>query len=123
MARPKKTAGGSPTDYQLVNVHFNDKERAEFIAWADGLEGNVENDLLDIADGGFKVSFSRDNYNETYVTSLTAKTPINVKLKNHVFVIRHSDPIKCMALAAYTFRILLRGGEQQLPEMEGEHSW
>jgi len=121
MARtPNKTSFG---EYKLVNVYFNDRERVEYEKWFADLDQVQLTDLHLVVEGGFKVSQSYDDHNESYVVALTGKKPFNKALKSMVFVIRHADYHKACLLATYFYAVILAGGEQLPKSMSSELDW
>ena len=109
--------------YKLENVHFNEVEKREYRDWADNTSDILRSDLLPVVEGGFKVSYSFDEYNETYICSITGKKPPNPKLKNQVFVLRHADFEKVGSLAVYFFTVLLDQGRTVPKAMVSETDW
>jgi len=122
MGRPKQDTKKTG-DYRIINVWLTGAEKTEFEMWERASERDLMDGLLGIADGGFKVSFSHDSYNDNYVAALTAKKPVNRKLLNLVYIVRHSDFAKLLPLICYVFLVLLAEGEQQLKNEGNDVDW
>lgn len=123
MAQNQKRNSGFKDNYSMINVDFNDKEKRDINTWIEGRTVVLSDELLDAVDGNFKVSFSRDDYHDLYLASFTSKQKINGRKKRPIYLLRHADFTKLLAIAIYFFKVMLDSGMNDYTPELSEYDW
>lgn len=121
MARRQTNSGFS--GYDIVNIHFNEREKEEFNVWFKGKNEPSLTDLLEVVEGGFKVSLSFDKRDDTFLCSLTGRDTAHKKLVKKVFMLKHKDGLKIFGLALYFWSVIVHLGEQMPKDMVDDLDW
>jgi hypothetical protein len=114
----------SPTiKYGMVNVEFTPKEKGEIGVYLHGLDIQIADLILMATDSSHKISFSRDDYHECYVCSITDKRSITNRKENPVYLLRHADLDKLFGIAWWFFVEALQRGENAFASEANVYDW
>lgn len=120
---PRRRAKSQKPQYKMVNVDFNDKEKLDANSWIEHTEISLIDHLLTVADANYKSSFSRDDYHDCYVASLTPKSPVKGTNEINVYIIRHRDFQKLLEITCYFWTVMLDNGENGYSLSFDEFDW
>lgn len=95
--------------YELHNIWFNDREKANYEKWLVGHSTAILDLLLEVQENGFKLSISSQDNGSTSLISISVK-PKGKQGAGQVFMYRHSDLEKSIRIAHYHFTQVLNFG-------------
>ena len=97
-------------DFKLISVWLTDKEKIQYEEWAGSVDANLLDWLVAYTDYDWKFSISQDQQQGVPVISLTCKR-VRSAHKNRVYMFRHKDHSKALAIAYFYWDTVLDRGD------------
>lgn len=124
MARGRSSNSATiPGKYNFVNVDFSYTERATINDWIETRELSTDQLIVDIVEGGFKLSISEDKRDGVHIITLTDKRVVKGRREAPIYMVKHEDLQKLLFMVSYFFREVLDNGENQGNYVPDTFSW
>jgi len=122
MARKKKRTVKKFEFKGFVNLEFNTGDRKLISDWMDTFEPDVSDSLMVLAEGGYKVGVSYNDYHGAFHIAATCKV-LGEDYCGYCFTLVHADPGRGVNIMRYFYDSHLQSGNYRIEQSGEVHDW
>lgn len=104
------------------NLEFNDAEKIEISTWLEAFKPDLADTIVCVAEGGYKLGITYDDYHEVYHISATCKLK-DSQYYGYVFVLQHIDPERGLAIMRYVYDGMLSKDLFEIKTKSTNNDW
>lgn len=106
----------------FVNLEFGGSDRQLIADWITAFKPDVTDSLVVLAEGGYKVGVSYNDYHDAFHVAITCKIE-GSKYAGRCFTLVHADPGRGVNVMRYFYDGHLKSEAYELEEVKQTHDW
>jgi len=104
------------------NLHFTEAEQDAITTWLSTFKDSLEDCIVVLAEAGYKVGMSYDDYDGVYQIALTCKDPTST-YHGWCFTLKHSDMSKAVMVVRHVYDKYLKEELWEVATKNNQYDW